>query len=61
MNYYTSKYTLELAKAHSVCDFDFISFMKEEKLENKSIFHYGTHSVIEAKEYLNSKGVPVRI
>ena len=26
-----------------------------------SIFHYGTHSVKEAKEYLNSKGVPVRI
>ena len=26
-----------------------------------SIFHYGTHSVIEAKEYLNRKGVPVRI
>ena len=26
-----------------------------------SIFHYGMHSVIEAKEYLNSKGIPVRI
>ena len=26
-----------------------------------SIFHYGTHSVIEAKKYLSSKGVPVRI
>ena len=26
-----------------------------------SIFHYGTHSVKEAKDYLNSKGVPVRI
>ena len=26
-----------------------------------SIFHYGTHSVIEAKEYLKSKGIPVRI
>ena len=26
-----------------------------------SIFHYGAHSVIEAKEYLNSKGIPVRI
>ena len=25
-----------------------------------SIFHYGKHSVIEAKEYLNSKGIPVR-
>ena len=26
-----------------------------------SIFHYGTYSVIDAKKYLNSKGVPVRI
>ena len=26
-----------------------------------SIFHYGRHSVIEAKEYLKKKGVPVRI
>jgi cyclase len=26
-----------------------------------SIFHYGKHSVLEAKEYLESKGIPVRI
>jgi cyclase len=26
-----------------------------------SIFHYGTHSISEAKQYLNSKGIPVRI
>jgi cyclase len=26
-----------------------------------SIFHYGKHSIIEAKEYLDSKGIPVRI
>ena len=26
-----------------------------------SIFHYGKHSVSEAKEYLDSKGIPVRI
>ena len=26
-----------------------------------SIFHYGKFSVKEAKEYLNSKGIPVRI
>ena len=26
-----------------------------------SIFHYGRHSVIEAKEYLKKKGIPVRI
>jgi len=26
-----------------------------------SIFHYGTHSIKEAKQYLNSKGIPIRI
>ncbi len=26
-----------------------------------SIFHYGKYSVKQAKEYLNSKGIPVRI
>ena len=26
-----------------------------------SIFHYGTYSIKEAKEYLDSKGIPVRI
>ena len=26
-----------------------------------SIFHYGRHSIKEAKEYLDSKGIPVRI
>ena len=26
-----------------------------------SIFHYGKHSVKQAKEYLDSKGIPVRI
>ena len=26
-----------------------------------SIFHYGKHTIKEAKEYLNSKGIPVRI
>ena len=26
-----------------------------------SIFHYGKYSIKEAKEYLNSKGIPVRI
>ena len=25
-----------------------------------SIFHYGKHSIKEAKEYLDSKGIPVR-
>ena len=26
-----------------------------------SIFHYGKHSLKEAKDYLDSKGIPVRI
>jgi cyclase len=26
-----------------------------------SIFHYGEHSIKDAKEYLNSKKVPVRL
>jgi len=26
-----------------------------------SIFHYGTHSIKEAKQYLNLKGIPVRV
>jgi imidazole glycerol-phosphate synthase subunit HisF len=26
-----------------------------------SIFHYGKHSILEAKKYLRSKGIPVRI
>jgi cyclase len=26
-----------------------------------SIFHYGTYSIQEAKQYLDSKGIPVRI
>ena len=26
-----------------------------------SIFHYGTHAIQEAKQYLDSKGIPVRI
>ena len=26
-----------------------------------SIFHYGKHSIKEAKDYLDSKGIPVRI
>lgn len=26
-----------------------------------SIFHFGEHSILEAKQYLKSKGIPVRI
>jgi imidazole glycerol phosphate synthase subunit HisF len=26
-----------------------------------SIFHFGEHSILEAKQYLDAKGIPVRI
>jgi cyclase len=26
-----------------------------------SIFHYGDHSIVEAKEFLNFKGIPMRL
>ena len=26
-----------------------------------SIFHFGEHSILEAKQYLDSKGIPVRL
>ena len=26
-----------------------------------SIFHFGEHTILEAKQYLDSKGIPVRI
>ena len=38
-----------------------IKFGKASAVLAASIFHYGKHSVKEAKEYLDSKGIPVRI
>ncbi len=40
---------------------DGIKLGKASAVLAASIFHYGKHSVKEAKEYLNSKGIPVRI
>ena len=40
---------------------DGIKLGKASAVLAASIFHYGKHSVREAKEYLNSKGIPVRV
>jgi cyclase len=40
---------------------DGIQLGKASAVLAASIFHYGKHSVKEAKEYLDSKGIPVRI
>ena len=40
---------------------DGIKFGKASAVLAASIFHYGKHSVKEAKEYLDLKGIPVRI
>ena len=40
---------------------DGIKFGHASAVLAASIFHYGKHSVKEAKEYLDSKGIPVRI
>ena len=39
---------------------DAIKIGKADALLAASIFHYGTYSVAEAKEYLSDRGVPVR-
>ena len=40
---------------------DGIKLGKASAVLAASIFHYGTHSIQEAKEYMDSKGIPVRI
>ena len=40
---------------------DGIKLGKASAVLAASIFHYGKHSVSEAKQYLESKGIPVRI
>ena len=40
---------------------DGIKLGKASAVLAASIFHYGKHSVKEAKEYLDSKGIPVRV
>ncbi len=41
--------------------FEGIKFGKASAVLAASIFHYGTYSIKEAKQYLDSKGIPVRI
>ena len=41
--------------------FEGIEYGKASAVLAASIFHYGTHSIQEAKQYLDSKGIPVRI
>ena len=40
---------------------DGIKLGKASAVLAASIFHYGKHTIKEAKEYLDSKGIPVRI
>ena len=40
---------------------DGIKLGKASAVLAASIFHYGKHSVKEAKDYMDSKGIPVRI
>ena len=41
--------------------FEGIKYGKASAVLAASIFHYGTYSIQEAKQYLDSKGIPVRI
>ena len=41
--------------------FEGIKYGKASAVLAASIFHYGTHSIKEAKQYLDLKGIPVRI
>ena len=41
--------------------FEGVKYGKSSAVLAASIFHYGTYSINEAKQYLDSKGIPVRI
>jgi cyclase len=41
--------------------FEGVKYGKASAVLAASIFHYGTHSIQEAKQYLDTKGIPVRI
>ena len=41
--------------------FEGVKYGKANAVLAASIFHYGIHSIQEAKQYLDSKGIPVRI
>ena len=61
----SSKVNIPVIASGGVCNLDHlvdgIKLGKASAVLAASIFHYGKHSVKEAKEYLNSKGIPVRI
>jgi len=37
-----------------------LSVGKADAVLAASIFHYGMHSIVEAKHYLENRGIPVR-
>ena len=41
--------------------FEGVKYGKASAVLAASIFHYGTYSIQEAKQYLDSKGIPIRI
>ena len=41
--------------------FEGVKYGKASAVLAASIFHYGKHSINEAKRYLDLKGIPVRI
>ena len=40
---------------------DAVSLGKADAVLAASIFHFGTYSIAEAKEFLKAKGIPVRL
>ena len=38
-----------------------VEFTKADAVLAASIFHFGTHTIAEAKQYMADRGVPVRI
>ena len=65
MSIISSKVNIPLIASGGVGNLDHlvdgIQLGKASAVLAASIFHYGKHSVKEAKEYLDSKGIPVRI
>ena len=65
MSNISSKVNIPLIASGGVCNLDHlvdgIKLGKASAVLAASIFHYGKHSVLEAKQYLESKGIPVRI
>ena len=65
MSNISSKVNIPLIASGGVGNLDLladgIKLGKASAVLAASIFHYGKHSVLEAKQYLESKGIPVRI